>query len=166
MSDRWFLAHIGLPEPLHDLGLNGKLRWAEQLARIADEGLRAGKRPQKQMITLIQCRPTSIRDSSMSLSNAASSTTSNKMPNTPVVSKYSAAIGGHGNFVERRRSGGSRGKTERRQFGSSYSGLSEAGRELALAIDRYKLEHHRRYITCDEMLHVITQLGYSKDASA
>ncbi|WP_182868437.1 hypothetical protein [Stieleria mannarensis] len=65
-------------------------------------------------------------------------------------------------FVDRRRQGGSKAGAERRQFGSSHDGLSEAGRELALAIDQYKLEHHRRYITCDEMLLVITNLGYSK----
>ncbi|OYP29827.1 hypothetical protein [Rhodopirellula sp. MGV] len=66
-------------------------------------------------------------------------------------------------FVDRRKQGGSRVTGERRQFGSSHSGLSQAGRELALAIDQYKLQNHRRYITCDEMLHVISQLGYHKD---
>ena len=65
-------------------------------------------------------------------------------------------------FVDRRKNSDSNGTSERRQFGSSHQGLSEAGRELALAIDRYKLEHHRRYITCDEMLLVIKQLGYAK----
>ena len=44
---------------------------------------------------------------------------------------------------------------ERRQFGDGHRGLSGAGRELALAIDRYKLRHHRRYLTCDEILRVI-----------
>lgn len=67
-----------------------------------------------------------------------------------------------GTFVDRRRQGRSQGTAERRQFGSSHEGLSDAGRELALAIDQYKLQHHRRYITCDEMLLVITRLGYSK----
>ncbi len=51
---------------------------------------------------------------------------------------------------------------ERRQFGSSHAELSPAARELAEAIDRYKLQHHRRYITCEEMLTVITQLGYHR----
>lgn len=51
---------------------------------------------------------------------------------------------------------------ERRQFGSSHQGLSEAGRELAQAIDRYKLENHRRYITCDEMLTILEGLGYRR----
>lgn len=69
-------------------------------------------------------------------------------------------------FVDRRSANSrSLGSNERRQFGSSYQGLSEEGRELALAIDQYKLEHHRRYITCDEMLMVIKSLGYSKPAS-
>lgn len=66
-------------------------------------------------------------------------------------------------FVDRRSESPGDLPGERRQFGSSHSGLSDAGRELALAIDQYKLQHHRRYITCDEMLFVITHLGYSKD---
>ena len=72
-----------------------------------------------------------------------------------------AASDGSG-FVDRRREGASGGPPERRQFGSSHDGLTEDGRELALAIDQYKLQHHRRYITCDEMLLVIRSLGYSK----
>ena len=67
-------------------------------------------------------------------------------------------------FVDRRGSRGRTGGGERRQFGSSHSGLSEAGRELALAIDQYKVENHRRYITCDEMLTVLGGLGYRKNA--
>ena len=71
-------------------------------------------------------------------------------------------------FVDRRRSPSSDGdrserdRSERRQFGSSHSGLSEAGRELAFAIDQYKIQHHRRYLTCDEMLLVLSRLGYAK----
>ncbi|MDA8697650.1 hypothetical protein N9M41_04160 [Rhodopirellula sp.] len=53
-------------------------------------------------------------------------------------------------------------RVERRQFGDGHRGLSGAGRELALAIDRYKLRHHRRYLTCDELLRVMMQLGYTK----
>ena len=65
---------------------------------------------------------------------------------------------------EDRRKGGSddHNRTERRQFGDGHRGLSGAGRELALAIDRYKLRHHRRYLTCDELLRVMMQLGYVK----
>ena len=55
---------------------------------------------------------------------------------------------------------------ERRQFGSSHAGLSDQGRELAAAIDAYKLEHHRRYITCDEMLVVLGALGYAQNTDA
>lgn len=65
-------------------------------------------------------------------------------------------------FVDRRRENATAGSGERRQFGSSHEGLTPDGRELALAIDQYKLQHHRRYITCDEMLLVIRGLGYSK----
>lgn len=53
---------------------------------------------------------------------------------------------------------------ERRQFGSSHAGLSDDGRELALAIDQYKIQHHRRYLTCDEMIRVLSSLGYSKQS--
>jgi len=64
-------------------------------------------------------------------------------------------------FVERRKSE-FKARGERRQFGSSHAELTEPGRELALAIDKYKVEHHRRYITCDEMLTVMLSLGYSR----
>ena len=66
------------------------------------------------------------------------------------------------NFVDRRSPGNYSVSRERRQFGSAHAGLSEDGRELALAIDEYKVQNHRRYITCDEMLGVLTKLGYQK----
>ena len=66
-------------------------------------------------------------------------------------------------FVDRRSpAAAGQQQAERRQFGSSHSGLSPAGRELAVAIDEYKVQHHRRYLTCDEMLSVMTKLGYKK----
>ena len=65
-------------------------------------------------------------------------------------------------FVDRRENGKKAAGAERRQFASSHQGLSEDARELALAIDGYKLEHRRRYITFEEMLHVIRKLGYHK----
>jgi hypothetical protein len=66
-------------------------------------------------------------------------------------------------FSDRRQSGEEgAGQQERRQFGSSHRDLSKDGRELALAIDRYKLDHHRRYLTCDELLSVISSLGYRR----
>ncbi len=66
-------------------------------------------------------------------------------------------------FVDRRTTAATgQQQPERRQFGSSHSRLSPAGRELAVAIDEYKVQHHRRYLTCDEMLSVMTRLGYEK----
>jgi len=34
--------------------------------------------------------------------------------------------------------------------------------ELAEAIDRYNLTHRRRFISCEELHGVITELGYTK----
>ena len=51
---------------------------------------------------------------------------------------------------------------ERRQFANSYDDLSPDAAELARAIDGYKLQHRRRFITFEEMLAVIMSLGYSK----
>ncbi len=68
-------------------------------------------------------------------------------------------------FVDRRNPVGSESDTsERRQFGSMHTSLSENGRELALAIDEYKVQNHRRYLTCDEMLTVLRGLGYTKES--
>ncbi|MCA9198655.1 MAG: hypothetical protein KDA87_14000 [Planctomycetales bacterium] len=52
---------------------------------------------------------------------------------------------------------------ERRQFTNSHSELSPAARELATAIDEYKLRHRRRFITYEEILNVIISLGYTKN---
>lgn len=65
-------------------------------------------------------------------------------------------------IADRRKSSRPSNGIERRQFGSSYADLSPAAAELALAIDKYKMEHRRRYITCEEMLAVITRLGYNR----
>ncbi len=51
---------------------------------------------------------------------------------------------------------------ERRQFHNSYDGLSANAQELALAIDKYKVQHRRRFITFEEMMKVIESLGYHK----
>lgn len=51
---------------------------------------------------------------------------------------------------------------ERRQFTNSHSDLTPDARELAVAIDEYKLRHRRRFITFEEMLNVIQSLGYQK----
>ena len=69
-------------------------------------------------------------------------------------------------FVERRSYAGGHGAPvrERRQFTNSHDDLSPEARELATAIDEYKLMHRRRFITYEEMLTVMTSLGYRKDA--
>jgi hypothetical protein len=51
---------------------------------------------------------------------------------------------------------------ERRQFTNSHEGLSPDAKELANAIDGYKLHHRRRFITYEEMLAVVKSLGYHK----
>ena len=51
---------------------------------------------------------------------------------------------------------------ERRQFANSYAGLSPGARELAVAIDEYKLRHRRRFITYEELYEVLAELGYHK----
>jgi len=65
-------------------------------------------------------------------------------------------------FVDRRNTDEQASGFERRQFGNSHSTLSPDARELAEAIDAYKVEHRRRYITFEEMLKVIHTLGYQK----
>lgn len=65
-------------------------------------------------------------------------------------------------FVERRSYAGGATGLERRQFANSHEELSPEARELAQAIDGYKLMHRRRFITFEEMLAVIKELGYSK----
>jgi hypothetical protein len=67
-------------------------------------------------------------------------------------------------FVDRRTSqpGEKSPGVERRQFANSHEGLSPEARELALAIDQYKLAHRRRFITYEEMLFVVKSLGYQK----
>jgi hypothetical protein len=51
---------------------------------------------------------------------------------------------------------------ERRQFANSHDELSPEAAELASAIDGYKLQHRRRFITFEEMLAVIKSLGYER----
>ena len=67
-------------------------------------------------------------------------------------------------FVDRRLSTGpsETHDAERRQFANSHEELSPEARELAHAIDGYKMRHRRRFITYEEMLGVITSLGYHK----
>ncbi len=65
-------------------------------------------------------------------------------------------------FVDRRTSNSQVG-AERRQFANSHTGLSPDARELAEAIDQYKVNNRRRFITFEEMLKVIHALGYQKN---
>lgn len=66
-------------------------------------------------------------------------------------------------FVDRRASGASReGGPERRQFSSSVTNANPAVAELSEAVDQYKLRHHRRFITFEELFNVMTELGYHK----
>jgi hypothetical protein len=51
---------------------------------------------------------------------------------------------------------------ERRQFANSYDELSPDAAELARAIDGYKVQHRRRFVTFEEMISVIKSLGYSR----
>ena len=68
------------------------------------------------------------------------------------------------NFVDRRNyeTAADAPVSERRQFTNSHEGLSPEARELALAIDHYKLANRRRFITYDEMINVVKSLGYHK----
>jgi len=54
------------------------------------------------------------------------------------------------------------GVERRNQFGNCYDGLSPDAQQLAEAIDQYKLQNRRRFITYEEMLAVIKSLGYHK----
>ena len=67
-------------------------------------------------------------------------------------------------FVDRRtyESGTETPGRERRQFTNSHEELTPDARELAVAIDQYKLSHRRRFITYEEMLSVVKSLGYHK----
>jgi hypothetical protein len=66
-------------------------------------------------------------------------------------------------FVDRRQqSVSSQGTGEHRQFGNSYHNLTPEGKQLAEAIDAYKVECRRRYITTDELLRVLSNLGYKQ----
>jgi hypothetical protein len=69
-------------------------------------------------------------------------------------------------FFDRRNqeAGGGRASHERRQFANSHDELSPDAAELANAIDGYKLQHRRRFITFEEMLAVIMSLGYERTA--
>ncbi len=68
-------------------------------------------------------------------------------------------------FLDRRQSSSDENSPGRepRQFSNSHDELSPDARDLALAIDSYKLMHRRRFITFEEMLSVFKSLGYHKN---
>jgi hypothetical protein len=68
-------------------------------------------------------------------------------------------------FIDRRKSqeGGSPVGVERRQFSNNYGDMQPEVRELAMAIDEYKLRHRRRLVSYEEIYGVIRELGYRKD---
>lgn len=67
-------------------------------------------------------------------------------------------------FVDRRNTGVQRRAAgiERRQFTNSYDDLSPPAAELGRAIDAYKLAHHRRFVTYEELMEIIAGLGYRR----
>lgn len=67
-------------------------------------------------------------------------------------------------FVDRRDPSRQRKSTglERRQFSDGHNNLSSDAAELGRAVDQYKLENHRRFVTYEELLSVIQSLGYTK----
>jgi len=75
-----------------------------------------------------------------------------------------ALSAGPDSFIERRGSNspGVSPERQRRQFADSHDELSFEAKELAQAVDAYKLTHRRRFITHEEMLHVIKSLGYQR----
>jgi hypothetical protein len=68
----------------------------------------------------------------------------------------------HATFIDRRNTTGPGAVpgVERRQFRNSHEELSPKARELAEAVDQYKLQHRRRFITYEEILQVVESLGY------
>ncbi len=65
-------------------------------------------------------------------------------------------------FVDRRIGSASQATSprERRQFVDSHAELSPEAKDLASAIDSYKLRHRRRFVNYEEMLGIIKALGY------
>jgi len=51
---------------------------------------------------------------------------------------------------------------ERRQFSDNHDSLSAGAAELGRAVDQYKLQHRRRYVSYEELLAIVKSLGYSK----
>ena len=67
---------------------------------------------------------------------------------------------------DRRSSNSDYSGPERRQFRDSHSEMNPQVSELAQAVDQYKLNHRRRFITYEELHSVIIGLGYKKEPEA
>ena len=68
-----------------------------------------------------------------------------------------------GGFTDRRATAaGQSPGVERRQFAATRDSLRPEVNELAEAIDEYKLQHRRRFITVDELFDIVTGLGYGR----
>ena len=65
-------------------------------------------------------------------------------------------------FNDRRAEDANAPGVERRQFAASRLSDRPEVNELADAIDRYKLDNRRRFVTVEELLGVIESLGYSR----
>jgi len=65
-------------------------------------------------------------------------------------------------YLDRRNAQAGPPGVERRQFSDSRDADRPEVRELAEAVDQYKLLHRRRFVTFDELYDVIVSLGYHK----
>ncbi len=68
-------------------------------------------------------------------------------------------------FVDRRNTGVERRAAgiERRQFTNSYDDLTPDAADLGRAVDKFKLDNHRRFINYEELLKIIAELGYIRN---
>ena len=65
-------------------------------------------------------------------------------------------------FTDRRSVIGQSPGVERRQFAATRDSRRPEVNELAAAIDDYKLQNRRRFITVDELYDIVTGLGYRR----
>jgi hypothetical protein len=65
-------------------------------------------------------------------------------------------------FVDRRQSDNGSGGRERRQFRDGQRSARPEVAELADAVDTYKFENRRRFITFEELFDLMQGLGYHK----
>jgi hypothetical protein len=65
-------------------------------------------------------------------------------------------------FVDRRNAQDGPPGVERRQFADQRENQRPEVRELAEAVDQYKLRHRRRFVTFDELYDVMISLGYHR----